>query len=466
MRITQSLKPLAVLVVISLFTGCSTLTQEQQFGDFEKQLQMGEVHQASSYAVQQAAIDPGTGKATDLLWSLQAGAVLRTQGGYGLSSQYFDDAEALIKRENTKHQARKLVGEAGSLLVNDTILDYSPAVYDGIMANTYKALNFMAEGKTQDARIEWNRVDDRQRRAADHFAKQITKLKAEQAKETGENRKLVEQSLKSSQSILQEQGVDMAQWGPYKNYVNPFSTYMHGLFFMLNAQTASDYSKAYDSMKRAYGLTGNAAVKTDMKMARKLVRGGRLSQEKSTVWVVFENGLSVKKDEFRIDLPIFLLDDGSVKYTGIALPELVDRSQAYSYLQVGKFKTAPLASMDKIIRAEFKEAFPYILGKELARATAKTLLQKELYDEDDPLAGILAAAYQLGTTSADIRMWTSLPSEFQLARFPKNGNKLVLNANGMQHPVEVALGKNSRFDIVYVKAFSAAQKPNVQVFSI
>ena len=466
MRIKKHyLKPLSLLLAASFIAGCSTITQQQQFGTFEKQLQQGQVHQASGYAVEQAKIDPETGKTTSLLWSLQAGATLRAQGGYRLSSQYFDDAEALMKTADTKHTAAKLAGEAGSLLLNDAVLDYTPAVYDGIMANTYKAMNFMAEGKTQDARIEWNRVDDRQRRAADHFAKQISKLKEEQAKEVGKNEKQVQQSLKSSQTILQKQGKDMTQWGPYKNYVNPFSTYMHGLFFMLNAQSPSDYSRAYDSMKRAYGLTGNAAVKTDMNMARNLAKGSSIKKVKPTVWVIFENGLSVKKEEFRIDLPIFLIDNSDVKYTGIALPELVERAPAYKYLRADQFKTMPLASMDKIIKAEFKDEFPYILGKELARATAKTLLQAKM-QKDDPLAGMLATAYQLATTSADIRMWTALPSEFQLARFPKAGNKLTLTADGMKQPVEVSLNPASRFNIIYVKAFSAAQAPDVQVISI
>ncbi len=464
MRIKRFLKPVSVLAIIALFAGCSTLTQEQQFGDFERQLQRGDIHQASSYAVQQAAIDPNSGKSTDLLWSLQAGAVLRAQKGYHLSSQYFDDAEALIKTENTKNTAKKLAGEAGSLLVNDAILDYSPAVYDGIMANTYKALNFMAEGKTQDARIEWNRVDERQRRAAEHFSKQIRQLKTEQKKEAGENSELVEQSVTNSETILKKRGLDMEQWGPYKNYVNPFSTYMHGMFFMLNAQATSDYNKAYESMRRAYGLTGNPVVKKDLAMAKSLARGRSLKRFEPTTWVIFENGLSVKKEEFRIDLPVFLASD-DVYYTGIALPELVERAPAYNHLNIGPYQTTPLASMDKIIKAEFKEEFPYILGKELARATAKTIVQKQ-FNDDDPLVGMLASAYQLATTSADVRMWTALPSEFQVARFPKKSNKLVLSADGMQQPVEVTLDSNSHFNIVYVKAFSPAQTPDVQVFSI
>ncbi len=117
MRVTRFLKPFSVLMMVTLVTGCSTITQDQQFGDFEGQLQRGDIYQASSYAVEHTTPDPDTGNATDLLWSLQAGAVLRTQGSYQLSSQYFDDAEALIKAEHIKNSAKKVAGETASFLV-------------------------------------------------------------------------------------------------------------------------------------------------------------------------------------------------------------------------------------------------------------------------------------------------------------------------------------------------------------
>ena len=234
---------------------------------------------------------------------------------------------------------------------------------------------------------------------------------------------------------------------------------------MLNAQSPSDYNKAHDSMKRAYGLTANPTVKADMEMARQLTRGASPDIMEPMVWVILENGLSTKKNEFRIDLPIFMEDNEQFEYMGIALPELIERGPAYENLRMGETVTQPLASMDKIIQAEFKREFPYILGKELARVTVKTIIQNEL-NKDDPTAGMLASIYQLATTSADIRTWTALPSEFQLARLPVKGNKLTLSADKMPQPVEVELPANSRFNIVYVRAFSANTMPDIQVISM
>src|SRR3546814_2844605 len=70
-----------------------------------------------------------------------------------------------------------------AVLVNDNVMPYSPAVYDTVMLNTYKALNFWQQGDYDNARIEWNRTDDRQRRASEHFESEIDKQRDEIKKE-------------------------------------------------------------------------------------------------------------------------------------------------------------------------------------------------------------------------------------------------------------------------------------------
>lgn len=195
----------------------------------------GQLDAAAEMAIKKADVDPETGAADDLLWSLEAAALLRMKGGYQQSTAFFDDAETLMKSEDTENVADKAIDGIGSMLLNNTAADYEQAHYDGIMANSYKALNFMFEGDLANARVEWNRVDDRQRRAADAFAEKIAKLKEEQAeeaakrKETEEEKenteKTKDQSLSEAEKIILAQGIDFSQWNAYQDYVNPFSTY-------------------------------------------------------------------------------------------------------------------------------------------------------------------------------------------------------------------------------------------------
>ena len=457
---------LSMCLAGSLLSGCASVMQKRTYSDYEEKITSGQIDSAVEMAISKADINAETGTAEDLLWSLEAGSMLRMKQSYTQSTAFFDDAETLMKVEDTESVGQTALDGVGSMLVNDAIVSYEQTHYDGIMANSYKALNFMFDGDTANARVEWNRVDDRQRRAAVEFSDKIKDLQEEQKEEAKEQQALNDRSFGEAEKILTAQGVDFSEWNAYGDYVNPFSTYMHGLFFMLNAQGSSDYNRAVESFRRAAEMTGNKTAKADLVLAKSLMTGSKSASKASpTVWVVFENGLGPKKDEIRIDLPVFLASD-NVHYTGIALPKMVEREQAYPALNVAGTQTEILSEMDRVAKAEFKAEFPYILAKEVTRAVAKTVAQKQLNDSSQ-WAGIAGAAAQMLTTSADMRMWNSLPKDFQLARVnkPQDGN-LTITAQGMVTPLNVKLDPKAKFSVVYVRAASPMATPAVDVINI
>lgn len=468
MNKNRIVKAAGLFYLSAVLSGCASVYQSHQFGSFEKELATGEVSSAAEKAIKHASVDEATGKPTELLWSLQAGSLLRMEKEYSKSNVFFDASEDMMYSSDTQNTGVKALSEGGSILVNDAILPYSQTHYDGIMANTYKALNFQALHKNALARVEWNRVDDRQRRAVDDFAAQISKRRDELEAEKTENKEdssNLGESLSRSKSLLGEKGVDMSQWQPYKGYVNPYATYMHGLFFMLNGKDRSDFERAYHSFQRAYSMTSNPTAKADMDVARQLRDGFPPKRVRPRVWVIFENGLAANKKEFRIDLPIVLSSEDIV-YTGIALPKIQERNRAWDSISVNGTKTHVIGDMDRIIKAEFKEEFPYILGKEIVRATAKTIAQRNM-GKQNANAGLVMAIYQMATTSADIRSWTALPKEFQVARIQRPENGVVsLSMPGKPEPVVVPIDKSSQYNIVYVKAVSSEAHPIIEVISL
>jgi len=66
------------------------------------------------------------------------------------------------------------------------------------------------------------------------------------------------------------------------------------------------------------------------------------------------------------------------------------------------------------------------------------------------LLGDLSTLYQIASTSADIRIWSALPKEFQVAKVaaPTDGHLTVTAPNGFAFDVPVPKDKNS---LVYVK---------------
>ena len=445
------------LIIAGLVCALAGCANPQARKDFSSNLAAGNLPAATSSAVQAAG--PKDGPPDDLLWSLEAGSLLRQSGLIQSSTKMFDGAEALMKDDDTRNVAASTGNQALSIVANDNVLPYSPAVYDTVMLNTYKALNFWSLGDYDNARVEWNRSDDRQGRAAEHFASEIAKQRDE-INHDG-NTELTNRSLEGSSDALKKAGVDVSQWTPYAGYVNPAATYLHGLYFLFNGDGPADLDKARSSLERVYGLTHNAQVKADMDAARAAQRKG--VKLKPAVWVVFENGIAAHKEEFRVDLPLFLVS-GSVKYTGIALPVMRAGTPAYPYLTIGRQQTQMLANMDTIIQGEFKTRFSGILIKEIVRATAKTVVQKQLNDSN-PLLGTLGAIAQAASTQADLRGWSTLPSNFQLASVPyPQSNQLVLGVPG-HDDIVVDLPSEKRPVVVYVRMINATLPPHVDILA-
>jgi hypothetical protein len=75
---------------------------------------------------------------------------------------------------------------------------------------------------------------------------------------------------------------------PYANYVNPFTVYLDGLFFMADAADASDLERARKSFERVTDFApGNDYVKQDLAMVDGLMNGKPLPP---TTFVIFETG--------------------------------------------------------------------------------------------------------------------------------------------------------------------------------
>lgn len=423
--------------------------------NFDYELSQGNLELAQKIALDEG-VTSDTDSATELLWSLEAGALLRMTNQIERSTKVLDGSELLIKDNETQNLAASGFSQAASMVINDNIMDYSPRVYDRVMVNTYKALNFWQNGNFNDARVEWNRVDDRQRRAAEYFSKEINAQK--DAVKSNNLGKTYSQSMET----LENSGIDVSKWTPYDGYINPASLYLHGLYFMINNESAADINKAKESLKRAYALTRSKQIRADLNQAN---RGRNVAPG---VWVIFENGTAAKKVERRIDLPLILLTN-RVAYTGIALPTLESGSPAFPYLSVnGGNRTESFANMDKIIQGEFKTEFTGILIKELARAVLKTAAQATMMNSDNQTVKILGAITGLAqavTTQADIRSWHTLPYDFQVTyvKWPKSGQVTISPSGGAA--ITVDLPTTPQPVVVYVRALNANTAPQVNVLT-
>ena len=451
----------------------NSLIPDSTIDKFNTTLSAGNLTEAQEIATKEADFDETSGELDDQLWGMQSASLYRFNANYSKSNQFLDSIEDVMYQEDTEGTLTNVTETLTSSLTNDTFLDYEQSLYDSIMVNTYKALNFTVLGDLQNARVEWNRSDDRQRRAADFFAKHINELKEKQKEEaqkeleeqnSSESSIDVDSSLNEADKLLAEQNIDMSEWSAYDGYINPFSTFMHGLFFMLNAEDNSDLNKAIDSLVRVDGITNTHVAAETLGLAKALRNGNQSLSDINKVWVIFENGKMAKKEEFLIDLPVFIASD-NVNYTGVALPKIQEQIDQYSFISVNGENSEVIADMDKIIKAEFKEEWPTILTREITRTVIKTVVQKQVNDENMWL-GIAAGALQAVTTQADTRTWSMLPKNFQALMLDNDGSGILeIDSPGFAQPLTVKI-EPSKKNIVYIKAINQGIEPSIEVISI
>lgn len=429
------------LLIASLLTGCTAVTgHKDSLNKFDAQMQ---INKCEYKEVDEKIKDDDD----TILWGIQGGSLARNCMHYEKSNELFDKAEEKYKEDVDKDGILSNVAEgAKSVFVNNNVNEYEGNTYEKIMVNTYKALNFINMNDHANARIEFNRALDRQRRALDYYEKELEAKKEAKKddKKANENQKIAENQ-KTQDAINKHFNSLLNDFEAYPDFVNPFTTYISGIYFMLNG----DSIKARDLLKESTNMNPkNTQIKEDFDLSNNF---NSLKQTgENYAWVIFENGQGMVKDEIRINIPLFLITN-KVMYTGIALPKIKERNITHQYLLVNDNKTVEVCNMDNVIKTEFKKKFPAIVTEKIISTVIKTYAQKEIQDRAGLLGGLAAAVYQATTNRADVRSWTSLPKNFQSVRVKVTDKPIeIKNDKGeLIKTVIIPQGKNA---MIYVKS--------------
>lgn len=439
------------LAAAGLLAGCSSLRPyREQAADMRQSYLAGDYPAAAAAARRMAEKRHGTGDA--LVWQLEAGSTARAAGDYAGSNAALEEAHALVRAydQRASISVRDFGAEAGAIALNENVLPYKGYAYDRIMLYTYRALNHMALGRPQAARVEFRRAYERQQDAVAQFQRAIR----EAHNEAGSNVALANQVAQSSSFRSQWQSTygDLDKYRGYQNYVNPATTYLEGLL-LLGIGDGSDLERAREDFERVASMTGNR-VNTELQAVRARVGGNRPTP---TVFVVYETGIGPAREEIRFSLGIPL--DRETIVLAAAFPVLRFQRRPPDSLRLGPpgapaAVTARLADLDSIVAAEFRERMAATVVRTLAGAVVKAVAQHEARKRGGELGWIAAAAYTVVSSQADTRTWQTLPAEFQTAALPMPANRrLRLSSARGYGTVEVVLPD---CDLVLVYAKSVA----------
>ena len=357
----------------------------------------------------------------DTLYFLERGELLRMKGEFEPSTVAWLEADAAIRQweEIARTDPSKLMGEIGAFIVNDTTRRYDGRDYEKVLVSVRLALNHIALGNWDAARIEIKKMHEREAIIAEFRAKEL-----EQAEKKAEEKGLKATSFKELDGYPVET-LDDPEVRALKNaYESAFANYLAGFVYEALGESslaAAGYRKAIEMRPGIplleEGLSGLAKRKAT----------ARKKDGVDTLFVI-ESGFAPAIVSQRIAIPIPV---PSKHGTGLVLVPVswpvihpVDTGSIPENIRIdGKEKPLPLAmitNVDHMARRALSDEMPGIIVRSTIRAIGKSALQKSVQDNASGLGGavlsIATAVAMVASEQADERTWRTLPAFFSIGR--------------------------------------------------
>ncbi len=455
-----------MLICSVILCGCAGFSEIRRTEQFLTEYSAGEYQAASAVLGGDTGLDYD---AQELLISLHAGMALRAAGRSADSQVAFDRAEAqLLWKSDSIASVEDLLSAGLTVVGNDLMVSYRGTIYDGVLVNTFKAMNSMLLDDAARARVELNRADQRQQNAVHQLAAKVRALGAGEEDEE-QYQEHVDRSLSE---VMDPDGPVAArleaveELGQYRDLRNPFTDWLHGTFRLATGEA----NRASNLFRNAAVLDGrrNRHVLADLVEAERLASGGRGAAD-GRVWVVHEDGVGPYLTEFRFDLPIFT--GAGVLIVSAALPEFRPGSPAAGSLRLEAdgqaYQTELLLNVDRYAATEFQAGYDAVVFKAVAGTVIRTLLQLEIQRQAEEHGGlasvlnVLAPIASLVVTRADTRIWRALPQAVGVASLPRPGDgRLRITGAGVAHDLTLPPG---RFVMVVIKTVRRGAPTAIQV---
>lgn len=385
----------AAMMSIVMLQGCATHAQKS--ADMRQHL----LHGRPDMALMEVEKE---GETDDVLVNMNRGILRRMNHDYAGSNQALETA----KRKIDELYATSITEQAGAVIINDEAISFDGDRYEQVLVHAYMALNYIAMGDLDAARVE----------------------------------------------ILQSD-VKMMEWGETPEE-DPFARYLAGIVFETLGEKDDaliSYRKAvqvYKNSKDRHGLNVPNQLKQDL---LRMLADARLWDEYKqyqrefgmTGWkppatngmgelvVLMHNGLAPQRDQtgFQTFSPELALN------IRVAIPHY---PQPPAYVNQIKLSVAndsklleTVENIDGLARASLEADMPIITTRAIARAVVKKKTEKEAGDRGNGLMQLAMLVVNTATEIADTRCWNTLPQEIQLGRvlLPAGSHEVRMDVIGM-----------------------------------
>lgn len=461
------------LCLIVFLTGCASY--QEKMGAIRGNWENENWEQASSLGESMAKSNANHRDA--VLLFLEEGTLFRSSLQFEKSQTAYDRAWDRIRLMDENPEIR-ISQEAVNLFINPAMQEYEARTYDRIMLHTYSALNFMNFGQWDNVRVALNRAANDQRDAVSQNRRRIEETQErlgevrEQEGSTIDLNKIKEAP--ETQDKLASIYEETKNRAPYAPYVNPFSVYLDGLFFLSHPEDGSDLERGRFSMRRAHELNPESAwLRSEYELSERVVRG---EPQPSSVIIFYETGEAPTRRAVKLELPLFLFGSGSVPFFAVSFPVLdfIPRYPSQLSIEVDgkRFQAETIVSMDRVVAQEFRDHLSVVQTKAILSAALKaaTLYVARSAVQDgstaQALIDIFGIIYQAATNQPDLRSWMTLPKEIQGYRVPMPENGVItFFINGRKQTVEVS-SENAHIKVVHIRVTLSGNRPSIHQFTL
>lgn len=409
---SPSLRALVPAVVLALgLTGCAA------FRSYDREL-TGTLNYAFSGNVDGAIKTLDSNNAVndrDLLYYLELGMLQRLGNRYPESQKTWMAANSRIQLRDPLAAAASLVRSGSSYLLSDKLRTYEGYDYEKVMLLTYMALNHLALGDYDNARVAIKQTHELEAVIAEQRAKQIAEVQ-EEAKKRGARTSFKELNGYPVQSI------DNHEVNALMNsYQSALSHYLAGFIY----EALGELSLAAPGYRLANELHPGVPLLEEA-LSGLDERLHAPDDGKVDVLFIVASGTAPALHSQQFNLPVlagYRWVLVPVSFPVIAPGAWAPRPTALAVEGAGSVPLAAITSVDLMARRRLKDDMPSIMLRASVRAAASAVAQvqtqKSAERSGNNFAGVAAAIVTLGSVlmaSADDRTWRTLPADISIAR--------------------------------------------------
>lgn len=370
-----------------------------------------------------------------LLYNMERGELLRMDRRYADSTNAFLQADLQVKKweEDAKSNPDKLLGTVGAALISERFKVYEGQDYEKVWLTTRLALNRIAEGDFENARVDIKRTHEREAVIAEFRAKE-TAAAEDAAKSKGAESKGKELNGYPVESLNDPEVLQLKN-----GYQNALSHYLAGFLY----EATNEPGLAAPGYRQAIEL------KPDTPILEEGLRGldtrtsfiQKRRQKMTDVLFVVEAGNSPARKSMRFTLPIPYknkINTVSVSYPVIepsADPELKTLTASGT-----SFTLEKVVDVNVMARRTLKDEMPGMVFRNVTRAFAKMVVQDELSSKGGQFGALLSLAGTIAavtTEQADDRMWRMLPGRVYVARGYLPPGEHAIQIDGRDYKVNI-----------------------------